>query len=131
MKQRRILDMLLRCNKGCKKSDGNTEGSLNIDTNDVECKLCGEVLSDVSQFTKISMKNIGDIKRNNNKKAFIFNCNTCSKPVEAEINVGKVTGKGCSSGECKINITSFMIKAIEESQKRDFEGNNINVDRAG
>jgi len=122
--------MLLRCNQGCKLSDGNTEGSLDLETNNVVCNLCGDNLKNVSDFAKLSMKNIGDVKRKNNKKAFVFGCNTCNKKVETEVVSGKVCGKLCASGNCQIDITSFMVKMIEENQKKDFEGN-VKNDRTG
>jgi len=114
--------MLVNCNRGCKLSDGTTDGSLDIETNNVICNKCGENIVGISEFAKISMKNMGDIKKINKKKAFVFNCKTCKKDVETEISAGRVSGKGCKES-CLINITSFMVKMLEESQKTDFEGN--------
>lgn len=121
--------MIIRCNQGCKLSDGVTDGSLNIETNDVVCNTCGEVINGISEFAKISMKNIGDIKRINKKKAFVFPCKTCNKSVETEVITGKVIGKGCKDGKCLINITEFMVKVIQENQTSDFEGNKINAEQ--
>jgi hypothetical protein len=121
--------MILRCNQGCKLSDGTTDGSLNIETNEVVCNTCGNNIQGISEFAKISMKNIGDIKRVNKKKAFVFPCKTCDKNVETEITAGKVIGKGCKDGKCLINITEFMIKMIQENQASDFEGNKIDAEQ--
>jgi len=120
--------MILRCNQGCRLSDGTTDGSLNMETNEVVCNSCGDSLNGISEFAKISMKNIGDIKRVNKKKAFIFPCKTCNKSVETEILDGKVIGKGCKDGSCMINITEFMVKMVQENQASDFEGNKVNAD---
>lgn len=114
--------MILRCNQGCKLSDGTTDGSLDLETNEVVCNSCGENLKGISDFAKISMKNMGDTKRKNKKKAFVFPCKTCNKKVETEVVAGKVSGKGCASGGCLINITEFMVKMIEQNQDTDFEG---------
>ena len=119
--------MIVRCNQGCKLSDGTTDGSLNMETNDVICNTCGNIIKGISEFAKISMKNIGDIKRINKKKAFVFPCKTCSKNVVTEINAGKVIGKDCKNGNCLINITEFMVKMIQENQTSDFEGNKIDA----
>lgn len=118
--------MLLNCNRGCKFSDGTTDGSLDLETNEVICNKCGDIISGISDFAKISMKNIKDIKRINKKKAFVFPCKTCDKNVETEVLTGRVKGKDCNSGNCQINITDFMVKMIEENNKTDFEGNNKN-----
>ncbi len=120
--------MILRCNPGCKLSDGTTDGSLDLETNEAVCNTCGENLKGISSFAKISMKNIGDVKKTNKKKAFVFPCKTCNKNVEAEVTAGKVSGKGCSHGGCLINITEFMVKMIQENQGSDFEGNKVNAE---
>jgi len=121
--------MILRCNQGCKLSDGTTDGSLNLETNDVICNTCGDVIKGISEFSKISMKNIGDIKRVNKKKAFVFPCKICNKNVETEVVAGKVTGKDCKNNNCLINITEFMVKMIQENQSSDFEGNKLNAEQ--
>lgn len=121
--------MILRCNQGCKLSDGTTDGSLNLETNEVICNTCGDPLKGISDFAKISMKNIGDIKRVNKKKAFVFPCKTCNKNVETEVAAGKVFGKGCQQSTCLINITEFMVKMIQQNQSSDFEGNKVNAEQ--
>lgn len=118
--------MILRCNQGCKYSDGTTDGSLNVDTNEVVCNNCGDTIKGISDFAKLSMKTTGDIKRSNNRKAFVFPCKTCNKKVEADVSAGKVSGKDCKKGGCVIDITSFMVSAISDSKKIDFEGNKLN-----
>lgn len=120
--------MILRCNQGCKLSDGTTDGSLNLETNEVVCNTCGDNIKGISDFAKLSMKNIGDIKRVNKKKAFVFSCKACNKNVETEIVAGKVSGKGCKENKCSINITDFMVRVIQENQGSDFEGNKVNAE---
>jgi|TARA_Y100000034_G_C6828133_1_gene373565 hypothetical protein len=111
--------MILRCNKECKLSDGVTDGSLDVDSNDVICNECGEVLGDVSPYAKLALKANGDILRSKNKKAFVFPCNTCEQDVETQFVNGVLVGKGCKNDQvgCQINITEHMVKAIEETQK--------------
>jgi len=121
--------MILRCNQGCKLSDGTTDGSLNVETNEVICNTCGDAIKGISDFAKLSMKNTGDIKRINKKKAFVFSCQTCKKSVETEIVAGKVSGKNCAEKKCSINITDFMVRVIENNQLSDFEGNKLNAEQ--
>ena len=111
--------MIVRCNQKCRYSDGFTDGSLDVDTNDVMCNECGEVLSEVSSYTKLAMKANGDIVRSKKKKAFMFPCNTCENNVETQFVNGVLVGKVCENDQkgCQINITEHMIQAIEETQK--------------
>ena len=111
--------MIIRCNPKCRKSDGFTDGSLDVDTNDVICNECGEVVKTVSSYAKISMKANGDILRTKRRKAFVFPCNTCEDDVETQFVNGILVGKVCPNNQegCKINITQHMVVAIEETQK--------------
>lgn len=100
-------------------SDGQTNGVLNVETNEVMCTECGENISNISEFTKLSMKSIGDIYRPRKKKAFVFKCLTCKDDVEAVMKDGVVVGKGCSQekGKCQINITEHMVVALGSVDK--------------
>jgi len=111
--------MIVRCNPKCRKSDGFTDGSLDVDANEVMCNECGEVIREISPYAKLSMKTIGDIIRSKKKKAFMFPCQTCDEHVETQFINGLLVGKNCSNNQegCKINVTEHMVKAIEETQK--------------
>jgi len=107
--------MIVRCNAKCRESDGFTDGSLDTNSDDVICNNCGDVLSEVSSYAKLSMKANGDIVRHKGKKAFMFPCNTCEKPVETMVKSGLLVGRECPNDGvgCKINITEHMVSAIE------------------
>ena len=45
--------MLISCNPRCKKSDGRTDGSLDVERNEVVCKICGDDVVGISSFTKL------------------------------------------------------------------------------
>jgi len=111
--------MIVRCNVGCKISDGITDASLDVESNTVVCNTCGDNLDTISSYTKLSMKTNGDILRSKNKKAFVFPCTTCSKQVEASMQSGVLVGKNCPQEQkgCKLNITKHMERAIELSEK--------------
>jgi hypothetical protein len=112
--------MIVRCNPKCKNSDGFTDGSLDVDSNEVVCNECGDILKSVSSYAKLSMKTTGDIIRSKYRKAFMFPCQACDTNVEAQFVNGVLVGKACSNNQvgCKINVTEHMVKAIEETQNR-------------
>ena len=48
------------------------------------------------------------------KKAFLFDCLTCEKRVEAGKKNGVIVGKNCGQGGgCMLNTTKAMITAID------------------
>lgn len=108
--------MLVRCNPKCKQSNGQTDCSLDVETNNAVCNTCGDVLADVSEFSKLAMKTNGDIIRNTKTKAFTFPCNTCDKKVQAALVNGIVVGKNCPNNRsgCQINISEPMVAAVKE-----------------
>jgi len=108
--------MLVQCNVKCQTT---VDASLDIDTNEVICGDCGSTLSDVSKYTKLSMKTNGDILRSKNKKAFVFYCKTHDDHVETAFVQSKLIGKTCPEDgrSCKINETEHMVRAIEETGK--------------
>lgn len=111
--------MLVKCNPLCKMSDGTTDASLDVESNNAMCNECGEVISHVSSYSKISMKANGDIIRAKNRKAFMFPCETCDNHVEATFSNSKLVGKNCQNeaSSCKINVTKHMVNAIVETEK--------------
>ena len=105
--------MLISCNPRCKKSDGRTDGSLDIDRNEVVCKICGEDVLGISSFTKQSMKQNKDVITPA-KKAFMFDCKNCHKKVETVGGNGVPYGKDCSTKNCTIIISDIMASAMEK-----------------
>ena len=107
--------MLVHCSNS--KCNTSVNAMLDPDSNEVICGDCGEVIPGVSSYSKLSMKMNGDVLRSKNRKAFVFHCATCDKHVETTFKQSKLSGKLCdgSFGECKINITDHMKKAIQET----------------
>ena len=105
--------MLISCNPRCKKSDGRTDGSLDIDRNEVVCKICGEDVLGISSFTKQSMKQNKDVITPA-KKAFMFDCKNCHKKGETVVVNGVPYGKDCSTKNCTIIISDIMASAMEK-----------------
>lgn len=105
--------MLVSCNPRCKKSDGRTDGSLDIDRNEVVCKICGDDIVGISSFTKQSMKQNKDVITPA-KKAFMFDCKNCHKKVETVVISGTAYGKDCQTKNCTILISEMMANAMEK-----------------
>jgi len=105
--------MLISCNPRCKKSDGRTDGSLDVERNEVVCKLCGDDIVGISSFTKQSMKQNKDIVTPA-KKAFMFDCKNCHKKVETVVVNGVAYGKDCQTKNCTILISEIMANAMEK-----------------
>lgn len=125
--------MILGCNKSCKKRDGTTTGSLDIETDNVMCDNCGDTLSDITSYTKKVLKNLGKIIRTKNKKAFVMKCLACSESVEVKTVNGKLQGKVCSTGKCNIQSTKFFENAVnvinEFNDKNDIDSGEQNDTR--
>ena len=110
--------MLLQCNQGCKLSGGTTDGSLDLDSNEVICNNCGDVLNNISSFAKRTMKSNNDIKKAK-IKAFFFDCSTCRKKVDTFAKGGKLYGKDCKY-KCEFNVSKFMINSMEDIQNTKY-----------
>ena len=113
--------MLLSCNSRCKKSDGMTEASLDIEANKVICRKCDEELVNVSEYTKSSMRRNKDVFMKTKSKAFMFNCSNCNKKVETVVVNGVPYGKGCETKNCTIQISEMMVHAIEKIKPMELE----------
>ena len=105
--------MLVRCNPKCKLNDGMTECKLNVETNQAICMECGDEVTSVSKFAKLSMKMNKDVIKDKKKRAFTFQCNTCDKSVCVTSKNSKLCGVECETPEkCLINTTESMKLAI-------------------
>lgn len=118
--------MLINCRPGCKNKKVTTNGSLDVEQDEVVCTYCNDVIP-ASKFIKMSLKNQGDILRQDNRKSFQFNCLTCKKKVQTVSDGNKLTGINCQ-GNCEFNVSKFTIHAmnsvvpkisIEESEIRE------------
>lgn len=109
--------MLVNCKPGCTGKKITTNASLDVEQDEAVCTVCREVIP-VSKFTKVTMKQQGDIFHNNSKKSFQFNCLTCKKKVQAHLEGSNPVGVGCSGG-CEFNISKFILIAMSNVQKTD------------
>jgi len=72
------MPIIISCdNKGCFKSQ---EALLDVKTNEVVCVECGKNINNISIFTKRTLKDSGQIKKDApNNKAYGVKCNKCEK----------------------------------------------------
>lgn len=71
------MPVIISCdNKGCFKSQ---EALLDLATNEVVCCECGKDIKNISTFTKRTLKDTGQIKKDNNFKAYGVKCVKCNK----------------------------------------------------
>lgn len=80
-------------NKGCGKEQ---EPLLNTSTDEVECSECGKVINNVTSFTKIQMKSMGQIKRAKKvQQAFAHACIKCNHTAQPKLVNDKLLCAGC------------------------------------
>jgi ribosomal protein L34E len=89
------MAFIIYCNqKGCGKDQ---EPSLDIETNEVICSECGKVITGITEFTKVQMKSMGQVKRNVGKRqAFSVKCQSCNKENPPLVKKGKIFCSLCS-----------------------------------
>lgn len=112
--------MLINCNnKGCMKT---TEARLNLKTNEVVCQECGGVITNVTEFTKRTLKTMGQVIKVNEKVPFMARCPKCAKDVSLYIKDDKAYCKECNS-EVTITKAYFMglKQYLENKEKEDQE----------
>lgn len=110
--------MLINCKPGCSGKKATTTASLDVDQNEVICNYCGETI-EVSSFVKTSMKQRGDIVKNDKRKSFQFDCSTCNKKVQTTVIGKDLKGVDCKDN-CKFNVSKFTIFAMKKSQTKEF-----------
>jgi hypothetical protein len=71
------MAFLVNCN--AKKCGKYVEPALDTVSNKVICPECDGEITNLTEITKKTMKNMGQIKRNDKKGAFSTFCNACKK----------------------------------------------------
>ena len=100
--------MLIPCNnKGCLKSSA---ALLNTETMEVLCSECGQVISNISEPMKRTLKSFGQIVRNLDKKAFVVACTQCNANRQVVIDNDNTV---CSVCGFSIKVHPAMKNAIK------------------
>lgn len=121
--------MLINCKPGCSGKKVTTNGSLDIEQDEVICTFCEEIIP-VSKFTKMTMKSQGDILKKDKRKPFQYSCLTCKKNVQTAVVNGNLVGLDCKK-ECKFNVSEFTIFAMSSLSNRisseEVEKNSLDI----
>lgn len=111
------MPMNINCsNKGCYKTDAHV---LDITSNDVYCISCGNVIPNISQFTKAQLKNLKQTKRPP-KGAYAIQCVKCKVEALPKLQNNELVCQGCSnpltniSKPFQIIIRNIIKKGDEE-----------------
>lgn len=102
--------MLINCKPGCAGKKVTTNGSLDLEQDEIVCTFCDEIIP-ASRFIKVSMKNQGDIIRRDTRKPFQYNCLTCKKKVQTTTRDNKLVGIDCEK-DCSFNVSKFTVHAM-------------------
>lgn len=106
------MGFLIYCNnKGCGKSQ---EPLLDKISNDVYCTECGEVIDNVTVFTKNAMRGMGQIKRDDGKAklAFAIKCDTCGHKEQPKLANNQLACKKCD--HLYENLSPPYIHAVKQ-----------------
>ncbi len=111
--------MLVTCdNKGCLQQ---SNVKLNIETDEVLCGECGDAISNVTQFIKNTLKQQGQILRNELKKSFQFDCPTCESRQSVKLVDNVIACVSCSK---PMELNAYMdgvVRTHLANQKSDPE----------
>ncbi len=103
-------------NKGCYET---TEALLNTKTNEVHCRKCGEIIKNITYFTKVQLKSMGQVMKNTGEKAaFAAVCYKCGKKNTPKLS--KQARLLCA--ECGEDITDKIPGPIAQAIKLSLTG---------
>jgi NAD-dependent DNA ligase len=99
--------MLLDCTtKGCLQK---TEAKLDSNNN-VICDECGNVIPNITRFTKKALKDLGQILRSRSKQPFQANCPNCNKSSSLFIEENKAYCKACNT---QVQVTAAFLRGLK------------------
>lgn len=98
------MGFIMYCdNKKCGKSQ---EPFLDKKTNEVSCSECGEIIQNVTEFAKNSMRGMSQFKREAKvQQAFAVKCNGCSKLSQPKLNKNVLVCPHCGRDHDGIQAT--------------------------
>ena len=100
--------MLINCTtKGCLQQ---SEAKLDRDSGEVICAECGNIIANITPFTKKALASIGQVLRSKAKTAFQANCSQCKCHRELYVESDKAYCKSCSN---QVPVTAAFIKGLK------------------
>lgn len=94
----------------CDRCNQQNDAKMNPETEEVICSECGEIITNISSFTKQSMKSRREFTAKK-KQAFSFNCEKCKKIQGGVLSKDK-TKVLCSKCGSVLNVSAFMLNAL-------------------
>lgn len=92
-----------------------TDALLDVDTNEVICQECGKPITNISSVMKKTLKSMGQIVRNNVKKAFMMACKNCN--ANREVVLDSTNNTVCKVCGTEIKVHAAMKQAMVELSK--------------
>lgn len=109
------MGFLITCtNKGC----GETmEPLLDVNSNEAMCTACGKIVPGVTQFAKIQMKSLGQVKKTKEvRSAFALVCSKCNTKMSPNVINGIVVCSNCGESLEK-TVSKPILHAIKQNKK--------------
>jgi hypothetical protein len=104
--------MLIDCTtKGCLQK---TEAKLDPETNMVMCDACGNVIENVTPYTKKALKDVGQILRHKAKAPFQSLCQQCNGNQPLYTDGERAFCRACNS---QVHITPAFMRGLKEYEK--------------
>jgi hypothetical protein len=107
----------LTCNnKGCYKT--TSDSLLDEATNEIICSECNQPITNISDFTKRSMKGLGFVKKEQGKPAFSIDCKECGRRGQP---IFKNKVPCCFMCKKELKLTDQFIKMLKEHFLREMK----------
>jgi Zn finger protein HypA/HybF involved in hydrogenase expression len=104
------MPFYIQCsNKGCCK---NSAALLNEETNEVFCAECDSPIPEVTHFTKVQLKSMGQtMKKRKSQTSFSIQCQSCNKTDRPTIKDNKAYCKHCKQE--MLNVSGAFIQMLK------------------
>lgn len=100
--------MLIQCNNlNCRKT---SEAKLNKSTDEVICEECGQVIDNISVYSKRTLLHIGQVLRTRPPQAFQKECPTCQVMRTLVLKDSKAFCEVCDT---QVEVHAAFIKALK------------------
>ena len=101
--------MLIDCTtKGCLQK---TEAKLDVERNEVICEDCGNVIVNVTEYTKRTLKSVGQILRSKAKEAFLALCKNCNANKPLYVDGERAFCRACDT---QVHITPSFLRGLKQ-----------------
>jgi len=104
--------MLIQCdNKGCHKQNAPL---LSVKENTVICGECGNIINNVTQFTKVTLKSLNQVQKDTEVHDFAVKCKNCTKTGTPYLKKDIAYCSGCNHN---LELTEPFIQMLKIFRK--------------